>query len=1126
MASQMLAEALRFLRSAACEQADDRGDAELLRRFAGRDEGAFATLLQRHGPLVLGTCRQVLHDEQDCEDAFQATFLVLARKASSIRRGESLAAWLHRVALNVARSARAGTACRRSHERRAARLAQPRPAADEPPADWQPIVHEEVGRLPPKYRLPIVLCYLEGKTHSEAAAELGWPLGTVKGRLARARDLLRARLARRGLALAAPGLAVAAVPAALLAATRRSVPALARGTAAGPGSARALALADEALRTAGPARLSLVGLFCLLAVAAGGALFALRSPEAGRAAVPPKAAAERPRTDLHGDPLPPGALARLGTVRFRHGQALWAVAFSPDGKTVASAGAGGSLVVHDTSTGKTLHSFRREETDPTYPHAVAFSPDGKTLAAVVSRPVRFVGVWDVATGKRARQFPLTGKPIYSLSFSKDGGTLAAGSQHLIQVWDVRTGKEVVRIPRPPGTWFQSQGVALAPDGKTLATAVTHKKEIVFLYLWDTVSGRQLRRWQAHPREAEVHALTYSPDGKYLACAGGYADDNGWLGVWSASTGERQVEAAGKFRSLRYSRCGKLLAAGGTGSVSLLAADTGKVLRHVPTGWVPTGPMDFRPDGKVLALGALWSVTLWDVTTGKRLGPALDGHERVVDGVMFLPDGKTVASTSEGAVNFWQARTGTRIRRFVGAEANHNHRALSPDGKIRAVRQWHSSPVGAGGRETIELWDTQTGKKLREVMPPPTSTPKDVVFSPDGKRLAAAAWDNTTQVWDATTGKLFHQFPEREPTALSLALSPDGKTLAVGDGALEHPRAPRVRLFDLGTGRELRKPFELPGPGPREARRVVWVGGISFSADGKVLAAAAYLTGGPSSEHTILVYEMETGQALCRIQGAPVPTRGSEQNCRLALSPDGKSLITPGLTPLLWEVATGKVRARIKGHAAWVGAVAFSPDGRLLATGSRDTTALVWDALNLNGDPPAAVQLSRRELEALWADLAGEDAGRAYRAIRALVAAPTHSVPFLRQELRPAPAAAPKHLARLIADLGADEFAVRERATGELEKLGPQAIPALKRALAGRPSLEARRRIEALLRRPDHLPRAADELRAWRAVEVLEHIGTAEARGVLEKLAEGPELSRLTQGARAARARLARAPKGP
>src|SRR5262249_4575412 len=156
MASRTLVGVLRYLcRLARTKEADEQSDARLLQQFvAQRDEGAFATLLERHGPLVLGVCRQVLGNTHDAEDAFQSTFLILARKAASLRRQESLAAWLHRVALNLSRTALAGTARRRAHEREAALMAQATPAADEAARDWQPVLHEEVDRLADKYRLP------------------------------------------------------------------------------------------------------------------------------------------------------------------------------------------------------------------------------------------------------------------------------------------------------------------------------------------------------------------------------------------------------------------------------------------------------------------------------------------------------------------------------------------------------------------------------------------------------------------------------------------------------------------------------------------------------------------------------------------------------------------------------------------------------------------------------------------------------------------------------------------------------------------------------------------------------------------------------------------------------------
>src|SRR4051812_5492279 len=181
-------------------------DEQLLERFlAHRDETAFAALMQRHGPMVLGVCRAVLRHPQDAEDAAQSTFLVLAKKAAAIRQHSSLASWLHGVAYRLAMKARAAQV-RASQEQRPGRPS-PSPMDD---LTWRGLrqgLHEDLRRLPESYRLPLVLCSLEGQTQDEAARRLGWTTGMVKGRLDRGRALLRRRLTRRGLTLAVPLLA-------------------------------------------------------------------------------------------------------------------------------------------------------------------------------------------------------------------------------------------------------------------------------------------------------------------------------------------------------------------------------------------------------------------------------------------------------------------------------------------------------------------------------------------------------------------------------------------------------------------------------------------------------------------------------------------------------------------------------------------------------------------------------------------------------------------------------------------------------------------------------------------------------------------------------------------------------
>jgi RNA polymerase sigma factor (sigma-70 family) len=252
--------------------AAELSDAEALERFARRqDEGAFTALVRRHGPMVLGVCRRVLGNVHDAEDAFQATFLILARKAGSISKPEALVGWLYEVARRTAERARASARARRYHERRAADVAQTDFIAAVAWRDLQPVLDEEVGRLPEKLRVPFVLCYLQGRTYERVAAQLKCLPGSVSRRLSQARALLRVRLTRRGLALPAGVLtaalsqhaAPAALPAPLAAATVKAAQLGAAGTATAVPSAHVAALVDGGLRAMTLTKTRLALLFAL-----------------------------------------------------------------------------------------------------------------------------------------------------------------------------------------------------------------------------------------------------------------------------------------------------------------------------------------------------------------------------------------------------------------------------------------------------------------------------------------------------------------------------------------------------------------------------------------------------------------------------------------------------------------------------------------------------------------------------------------------------------------------------------------------------------------------------------------------------------------------------------------------
>jgi RNA polymerase sigma factor (sigma-70 family) len=1110
MTGRLLPRVLRYVGVLARRAGDgERRDTELLEEFvAQRDEGAFAALLERHGPLVLGVCRQVLGDLHDAEDAFQATFLILARKAASVRRHESLAAWLHRVAVNVSRTARLTTARRRSHEREAVLMAPATPTADEALRDWQPILHEEVDRLPGKYRAPVVLCYFEGRSHDQAARELGWPLGTVKGRLARARDLLRTRLARRGLSLTGTGLATllaesaatAVVPPALVGLTLRAAVCFGAGTTAAGSvvSATALALAKGALQTTRGTRLfSMVAL--LLAVGLTSyAVVAGTAPGGQRADSPPTPPQQvvasglwqmagssdppsigrhpPPTQDLLGDPLPPGALARLGTVRFRVPAGGIFVTFLPGDTTLLTAG--GALSTWEVSTGKELRRWDCKGGSGSF----ALAPGGKTLAVgTYTDNATAVAIYlrDATTGRVLQECRGHASWVRSLAFAPDGRTLISGSHDkTVRFWDVATGKELRRFDEPD----MVMAVALSPDGKTLATTSFHSPDTKWtIFLRDAATGREQRHFQA---EVPVFHLAFSPDGKTLVAL---APHNGGqptstIHLCDVATGKlRQITGQPPFMySAAFTPDSKTLVTGSDQGVVLW--DVARALPRAQLGGrhALTSGLTFSSDGKLLAIVSHGTVRLWDVAAGKERPAPAEGHQGGVHALAFLRDGKTLASVGRDmTLRLWEAATGRpgRLYRLPAGTADSGD-WFAADGSTLA---W------GDGKRIIQM-EVTTGNLLRSF-----DFPKVVYFfamTPDGKLLAAYGRDRTLRLVDRTTGKEVREFAQYPDLVSGLAFAPDGRTLAV---AVEDNT---LRLEDPITGKQ-RALLQWP------AAPIAF----TFSPDGKTMSVAL-------ADNRVMLLDASTGRAILAFQ---MP----EHATPLVYSPDSKRLAvgTGTGSVYLWEVATGQEVCRIKGHSGGVSCIAFSADGRRLASGGDDTTVLIWDALNPSGDALAITNPSARELEALWVDLAGGDAARAYRAIRALVAAPEQAVPLLRQHVRPAAAPEPKQLARLIAGLDADEFAVREEATRALEKLGPLARRALRQALDSRPSAEARVRIERLLDRADTQALSTEELGAWRGIEVLEHIGTAEARQVLEQLAAGEAGGRSTAGAKAALQRL-------
>jgi WD40 repeat protein len=794
------------------------------------------------------------------------------------------------------------------------------------------------------------------------------------------------------------------------------------------------------------------------------------------------AAPPGPRVDLHGDPLPPGARARLGTVRLRHGHTVSSVGLSADGKVVVSGASDHTVRLHDARTGRLLRAFGQEEAlanvyaATRWVSAVAVSTDGKTVAGGSNAGI--VRVWDSATGKEVRLLRLAWGPPF-LAFGPGAKTICAGGQRTVRVWDVATGREARQLG---GHISWVSRVSLSGDGKTMATG----DNLSIVHVWEMPGGKMLRRLSGPGPGPAGLALALSPDAKTVAFGGLHGD----IFVYEVSSGKRLrrlSEHTGGVGGLAFLPGGKTLLSAGMrdGLVRLWNVQTGKVEREFKHAGGLVQALALARDGKTLALASGDSVVrLWDVPSGRRIAqPA--GHDGALSFLAFSGKGEQVTSAGgDGTVRLWEARTGKQLR------------LSAPEGPGWApIAHGGAAPVTAFTSPTGEvlLWGPRAGKGR---LPPPAGTlgPASAgAFSGDGRILATAHGLGHLRLWDVSTGKQRGKLTGQKGVVSSLAFSRDGETLASSgsDGT--------IRLWRVKTGREVRRISTVPGTVHR----------LAFSRDGRALA-------GGSNDGSARVWDPATGQVLRELPGH----RGYVMAVRF--SPDGRSLAAGNWMGVrLWDLATAKLRGEVLGHQGDCLSLAFSPDGKTLATGGSDTTALLWDVSTLLRLAPPGSRLPAEALAARWADLASNNARVAHDAVWALAGTPEQAVALLRKHLRPVQPADGKRLKKLIGDLSAEDDETRIRARRELEALGEQAGPVLRKALAAATDVDVRLQLQVLLSRLDSGEQSAEELRASRALQVLELAGTPAARRLLAELARGAPTARLSREARASLDRLGR-----
>jgi WD40 repeat protein/tRNA A-37 threonylcarbamoyl transferase component Bud32 len=626
-----------------------------------------------------------------------------------------------------------------------------------------------------------------------------------------------------------------------------------------------------------------------------------------------------------------------------HSRGVIGLAYSPDGRRIASASFDGLVKLWDSTTGEETLTIRGHKGTVL---AAAFSPDGGRIASAGGVGDPTVRVWDAQSGKEQLRLAGHELAVRAVAFSPDGRRISsAGGNNdaTVRIWDSHTGRELLTLR---GHNWSVSSLAYSPDGRRVASAGGAAVGGGLVKVWDSETGQDLLTFRGHT--GLVSFVAYSPDGRQIASSGTELDDL-TVRVWDAADGrERLIIRGHKDAVMRiaYSPDGRRIATSAhDGMVKLWDAFSGGEVAtlHAYPGGVSC--VTFSPDGHRIATagfrvapagGAPNDLTLkiWDADLSHE-ALTIRGHDATVHSIAYSPDGRHIASGSRDAtLKVWDAATGRLVFSVAGQTYGVNSVAYSRDGRR----------IVSGGsddrRHHVRIYDALSGKEL--LAPGRNARGRgvtSVAFSPDGRQLATSGFDWAAKLWDAETGQERLTLKEHKGGAITLTFSPDGRRIATAGGMDDRT----VMVSDSSTGREFFTIHPLRGI----------VGHVRYSPDGRHVAAA--VTG------AVKVWDASTGRELFTLLANP----GSVGS--LAYSPDGRRIATASYegSVKIWDAATGQELFTLRGHRGMVASVVFSPDGRHIASAGFDKTIRVWDGAPITSDWMAERRALAASRSAIW-----------------------------------------------------------------------------------------------------------------------------------------------------------------